>query len=242
MMMLALHGQNVPIVVFDHRAKVGQQAVTFYHSRIIILDDGFQHLKLKRDLDILLVNASDPFGGDRLLPLGNLREPVSGLKRAGLVVLTHVDRVSEEVLAALRARIQKVNPRAHLLESVHRPDFLLDVRSEKRLPLAHLRGRKVVSLSGIADPKQFEEMLVENEISLAQRWRYPDHHPYRLRELRALNRLGPELPIVTTFKDFTRLPKGWQEALPGELYVLAIKLDIIKGRNHWIDSLIQLAS
>ncbi len=241
MMHQALAGQNIPILVSPDRTKAGHEAVTFYHSRVIILDDGFQHLKLKHDLDIVLINALDPFGGGGLLPLGNLREPIGALSRAHLIVLTHADLVSDEALQDIRQRILNVNSRVPILEAAHKADFYFDVRSEKRLPLDHLDKKKIVALSGIADPSQFEESLAGVGAKVAQKWRYPDHHPYTARELRSIQQVRNGLPLVTTFKDFIRFPKNWRDIMEDEVLVLSIKLEILKGRNTWIDSLLNLA-
>ncbi|MEK7857892.1 MAG: tetraacyldisaccharide 4'-kinase [Elusimicrobiota bacterium] len=241
MMHQALAGLSVPILVSPDRTRAAVQAAQFFNSRIIILDDGFQHRKLKRDLDIVLVNATDPFGGGWLLPLGDLREPLSSLKRAHLILLTHVDLVAPERLEEIRRELRRRNAKAPILESIHKADFLLDVRAEKKHKLAHLQGQDVCALSGLADPASFEDQLTRCGMKLAQRWRYPDHHRYTMAELASLEKLRRGLPLVTTFKDFTRLPAGWKKALQADVYVLSIKLDILKGRNIWTDSLLSLA-
>lgn len=241
MMHHALAGQSVPIVVSADRAKAGETAVTYYHSRLLILDDGFQHLKLERDLDIVLVNALDPFGGGDVLPLGNLREPPTALRRAGMVLLTHADAVEPERLEEIKDELKRYNADAPILESAHKPDFLLDPRTGKRNRLTHLSGKKAVSFCGLADPAGFEGLLGRIGVELNQRWRYPDHYPFAAKDLRSISRVAKGLPLVTTFKDFTRLPPSWEKDVEGELYVLAIKLDILKGRNVWIDSLLSLA-
>lgn len=237
----SLAGQGVPVLVCPDRAKSGEIAVEMYDSRVIILDDGFQHLRLHRDLDVVLINARNPFGGGRLLPLGDLREPVSALRRAQMVVITHADRVTAPELAALRERIESIHPGVSVLESAHKADHLLDVRTEKKQPLAHLKGRAVVALSGLGDPLSFESSLEELGATLAQKWRFPDHHAYTARDLESVQKLRGDLPLLTTLKDFTRLPDGWRESLTGEVWVLGIKLDILKGRNAWIDTLDGLA-
>jgi tetraacyldisaccharide 4'-kinase len=241
MMHHALIGQNVPILVSADRGKAGAQAVDFYHSRLLILDDGFQHLKLHRDLDIVLVNATDPFGGGSMLPLGNLREPLSALSRASMIVLTHSDAVTAEALDSVKEELRRYNPKAPILEAAHKPDFLLDPRTGKRHRLSTISEKKVVSFCGLADPGSFESLLARIGAQSAQRWRYPDHYPYTLQDLESIARVAGGMPIVTTFKDYTRLPPGWETRVPAELLVLAIKLDILKGRNIWIDSLLSLA-
>ncbi len=241
MMHHSLLGQNIPILVCADRAKAGDQAVTYYHSKLLILDDGFQHLKLQRDLDIVLVNATDPFGGGSVLPLGNLREPLGALSRAGMIVLTHADAVEPGKLDALKEELKRHNPTAPILESAHKPDFLLNPRTGEKHKLSHLEGQKAVSFCGLADPSSFEELLTRIGIQTQQRWRYPDHYPYRPADIASIDRVAAGLPIVTTLKDMTRLPKNWQELVKGELYVLAIKLEILKGRNVWTDNLLALA-
>jgi tetraacyldisaccharide 4'-kinase len=237
----SLQGQGIPVLVCPDRAKAGALAVDMYGSKVVILDDGFQHLRLHRDLDIVLVNARDPFGGGRLLPLGNLREPISALRRASLVVITHADRVTVAELTALRETILKIHPAVPVLESAHRADHILDVRTEEKLPLAHLKGKSVVALSGLGDPLSFENQLEELGVTRSQTWRYPDHHVYTERELRSIEALRGGLPLATTFKDFVRLPARWRELLSGEILVLGIKLEILKGRNQWVDALDGLA-
>lgn len=237
----SLVGQGVPVLVCADRAKAGEIAVDMYDSRVIILDDGFQHLPLHRDLDVVLINARNPFGGGRLLPLGDLREPLSALKRAHMVIITHADRVTADELAALRERIEALHPGVAVLESAHKADHLLDVRTEKKLPLSHLKGKAVTCFSGLGDPLSFESSLEELGATLAQKWRYPDHHAYAERDLASIEKLRGDLPLITTLKDFTRLPSDWRDRLGGEVLVLGIKLDILKGRNAWIDTLDGLA-
>ena len=237
----SLQGQGVPVLVCPDRAKAGEIAVEMYGSRVVILDDGFQHLKLHRDLDVVLVNARDPFGGRRLLPLGNLREPISALRRAHLVIITHADRITAAALAALREEIHAVHPGVTLLESAHTADHLLDVRTEMKHPLSYLKGKPVAAFSGLGDPLSFESQLEALGASLAQTWRYPDHHVYTATELKAVESLRGGLPLVTTFKDFVRLPEQWREILSGDVLVLGIRLEILKGRNQWIDTLDALA-
>jgi tetraacyldisaccharide 4'-kinase len=237
----SLHGQGIPVLVCPDRAKAGELAVEMYGSRVLILDDGFQHLGLHRDLDIVLVNARDPFGGRRLLPLGNLREPLSALKRAGMVVITHADRVTAVELARLRDDLEALHPGVQVVESAHKADHILDVKTEAKLPLSRLKDAAVVALSGIGDPLSFEAQLEGLGVKVAQSWRYPDHHPYSSRELKSIEDLRGGLPLVTTHKDFVRLPEDWRERLSGEVFVLGIKLELLKGRNAWIDMLDQLA-
>jgi tetraacyldisaccharide 4'-kinase len=123
----------------------------------------------------------------------------------------------------------------------HNNYHILDVRTEAKHPLSYLKGKAVVALSGLGDPVSFEGQLESLGATLSQRWRYPDHHAYIDKELHSIEALRGGLPLVTTFKDFVRLPDKWRQILSKEILVLGIKLDIVKGRNIWIDTLDALA-
>ena len=200
---------------------------------MILLDDGFQHRRLRRDADIVLVSALDPFGGGRLLPSGDLREPKSALRRAHLVLITHADQVPEENLAALREEIESLHPGVPVAESVHKPDFLLDLREDRRRRLSHLKGRAAACVSGIGDPRPFESQLRRIGADLQQAWRFPDHHAFSREEILSIESVRRGMPLVTTFKDFPRLPEGWETLLTGEVLALGIRLDIVSGRREF---------
>jgi tetraacyldisaccharide 4'-kinase len=191
----SLQGLGVPVLVCPDRTKAGELAVEMYGSKIVILDDGFQHLRLHRDLDIVLVNARDPFGGRHLLPLGNLREPISALRRAQMVIITHADRVSAAELSQLHKDIESAHPGVSVLESIHKADHILDVRTEAKHPLSYLKGKAVVALSGLGDPVSFEGQLESLGATLSQRWRYPDHHAYIDKEFIRLRPCAEAFPL-----------------------------------------------
>ncbi|HVE13753.1 MAG TPA: tetraacyldisaccharide 4'-kinase, partial [Elusimicrobiota bacterium] len=233
MMHHALKDVEVPIFVSPDRVRSGQAAIRHYHSQVLLLDDGFQHLRLRRDVDIVLLNALDPFGGGHLLPLGNLRESAHGLRRAHLAVITHADRVSEAELARLRETIAQLAPRLPVAEAAHRPDHLLDLKKEERHPLERLRGTEVVTVCGLGEPQAFEEGVRGLGAALAQRWRYPDHHPYDEAELRSIENVRRGMPLVTTFKDAARFPAGWRAILGGEVLALSVRMELTRGRELW---------
>jgi tetraacyldisaccharide 4'-kinase len=233
MMHQALKGLGIPILVSPNRRLAGETALFYYDSQVLLLDDGFQHRRLKRDLDVVLLNATDPFGGGRLLPYGDLREPLSALKRAGLILLTHSDEVTPERLDEIRKTVVSHAPDTPIAEAAHRPDYLLDLKEGRRRRLNHLKGTPAVCFSAIGAPDSFETMLREIGAHIAQRWRYPDHHPYSARELQAIENLRDGMPVITTFKDFPRLPPDWQEFLKGEVLVLGVRMDILKGKSEW---------
>ncbi|MBI5211705.1 MAG: tetraacyldisaccharide 4'-kinase [Elusimicrobia bacterium] len=229
----ALKGLDVPILVCPDRVAAGREAMSFYQPDVILLDDGFQHLALQRDVDVLMVNARNPFGDRRLLPLGDLREPLGALAKAAMVVLTHADLVGHAELQALKDDIHEVKPGLPIVEAAHALDFLLDAARDERVAVASLKGRQAVSFCGLADPAQFEDQLAAAGVELTQRWRFPDHHAFSLSDLRSIENVRGGLPAVTTLKDLVRLPAGWRDLLGPGVLALGIKLEITKGKTTW---------
>ncbi|TBR19177.1 tetraacyldisaccharide 4'-kinase [bacterium] len=237
MMHRALKGLDIPILVSPDRVAAAETAVRFCGPDILLLDDGFGHRRLGRDADIVLLNALDPFGGGRLLPAGNLREPKSALARAALALVTHADQVQPERLAEIRAAIEAARPGLPVAESVHKAEGVYGLKDEVRHSLRWLKGRKVCALSAIGSPTSFEAELRKAGAEVVQAWRYPDHHPYTADEMRSIESVRAGLPLVTTFKDFPRLPKGWEALLSGEVLALGIRLEVVRGKAKWEEAL-----
>lgn len=229
----SLKSKKIPIVVSSNRVEAGRIALRRFNPRVLLLDDGFQHLRLKRDADIVLVDAKAPWGGGELLPAGNLREPLTGLRRAKAIMITHADQVSEDELAAIRAKIEEIVKRPNLIEAVHSPQFFLDLKNNKRLPLTVLKGEDVAALSALGNPASFEFMLQGLELELKQKWRFPDHHAYTLDEIRSIENVRGDYPLVTTLKDFTKFPDEWRDVVKRPAFAMGIRLKITRGREHW---------
>jgi len=229
------------VFVCADRFAAGEAAVK-HSADLILMDDGFQHLSVGRDADIVLVNAADPFTGDRLLPYGNLREKPSGLKRASAVILSHCEQASEEEIAALKKAVSEINPSVPVLTSLHEMKCFVRPGEPGSLPLSCMAGRRAVALSAIGDPVSFEKSLGVLGVNLEQRWRYPDHHFFTRTELNSLKNAKGGLPVITTAKDFERFPEDWMKFIGEELYILAVSmtfrengagalLDLIKSRT-----------
>jgi len=218
-----LEDLGVPVVVSSDRYKAGLAALKL-GADILLMDDGFQHFALKRDADIVLVNATSPFSEDRVLPYGNLREPASGLARAAAVVITHCEQVTQAAIDDLRAEIRDINPDAKIIESMHSPEKFLDPATARPVDLDAIRGRPAVALSAIGDPASFESALGKLKIELRQIWRYPDHHAFTVAELAAAHQSRGGLPLITTYKDFARFPQGWQETLKSGVLIFSVKI------------------
>src|SRR6267142_2685902 len=158
--MLASNLKDVVVLVDKDRVKSGRYAIEKFGCDTLLLDDGFQYWKLRgRRQDIVLVDRQQPFGNERLLPRGTLREPPSHLARASFIFITKSDGHTED----LRRRIAQLNPSAGIIECIHHPLYLEDVFTGQRIGLEFFKGRKVASLSGIAQPESFEQSLVKLE-------------------------------------------------------------------------------
>ena len=198
---------HVPIVVGADRAAAARLCVERFGPDVLVMDDGFGHLRLRRDLDILTLDATNPFGNGKLLPCGTLREPISALSRAEVAILTRTDQATRTQLEATRNRLKLINPNLTVINSVHRPTCLRRLSDMRRFDLDFLLGKRVLAVCGIAKPESFFLTLSRLGASVT-RVAFPDHHLFSRRETAALfARLkteGHEL-IVTTEKDAVRL-------------------------------------
>jgi len=203
----------------------------------IVLDDGFQHWRIKRDLDIVVINSVNPFGNGAILPLGVLREGLGSLKRAQVYCLTRTDETTSDKLQVLRKELGKINPDALIMEAIHAPEYFLDVLTGEKLELELVHGKKSALLAGIADPSSFERTLKGLQATIVSRSYFDDHYEYRAEDLeRVLNSaLNSKADLlITTEKDIVRC-KNWfkdQQGTKIRILVLKIALKILKGEEE----------
>jgi tetraacyldisaccharide 4'-kinase len=215
---------DVPVMVSPDRFRSGLAAIEKFKSDILLMDDGYQFFRLRRDRNVVLINATAPFHRDSLLPLGDLRETPAGLRRADAVILSHCEHVSRAEVQAIREEVKKINPSVPVMESRHSPDTYLNAFEKTGEPLSRFQGKKVAVLSGIGDPQSFEDALARLKAVPAQIWRYPDHHQFTRAELSAIQATRGGMPLITTYKDFTRFPADWQEILKSGVYILSVEI------------------
>ncbi len=231
--MLASNLKDVVVLVDKDRVKSGRYAIEKFGCDTLLLDDGFQYWKLRgRRQDIVLVDRQQPFGNERLLPRGTLREPPSHLARASTIFITKSDGATYE----LRRRITQYNPTAGIIECIHHPLYLEDIFTGQRLGLDFLKGRKVASLSGIAQPESFEQSLVKLGAELVYSKRFADHHRFTQQEvINVINRSKKRQAetIVTTQKDAVRFPKVDRRDLP--IFFMRVEIKILSGANDFHD-------
>ncbi|MCC6491965.1 MAG: tetraacyldisaccharide 4'-kinase [Pirellulales bacterium] len=234
---LELSLPDVPHLQNPDRAASAQVAVEELASQILVLDDGFQHRRLARDLDVVLLDASQPFGFDYLLPRGLLRESPTGLARAGVVVLSRADMVDQHARQAVRRRVQAYAPRAVWCEVQHQPAELLD-SSGRRRPLADLAGQPVAAICGIGNPAGFRHTLCSLGAALVAWREFPDHHDYRredLEQIAAIARQANAVAVVCTRKDLVKLRTPTIGGIP--LQALAVELKFLVGERDFVAAL-----
>jgi tetraacyldisaccharide 4'-kinase len=202
------------------RIAAGQEAIKDFGSEVFVLDDGFQHLRLARDLNIVCIDATNPWGGGRLLPYGRLRESLAGMRRADCVVLTRCDQV--ESVEILREEVLELSGGKPIFESRMRP---VRVTSLRNGPEILVPGR-VGAFCAVGNPSSFFESLRGLGYELGLERAFADHHAYSQSEVDDLNQLAVQTgatALITTAKDAVKL-KGMAFSLP--CYVLEIEIVI----------------
>jgi tetraacyldisaccharide 4'-kinase len=198
---------DVPHYQGRDRVELARTAVEESESEVLVLDDGFQHRRLARDLDVVLVDATDPWGGNYLLPRGGLREPKRNLRRAGFVVLTRCDAAGADIVRGIEDEIRTLVPGAPVAKTIHAPLELLS--GSAREGTEALRGRRVGAFCGIGNPDAFRATLTSLGADVRDFRSYPDHHPYTRADVDDLRAWAIGLPadawVVTTQKDWVKL-------------------------------------
>lgn len=198
-------------------------------SQLLILDDGFQHRRISRNLDLVLIDALNPWGYGALLPRGLLREPVRALRRAALIVLTRTDQAPTGKVETIRRQISETAPGRDVVEIAFPPDRLLQSTGAAG-EIAVLRGQKVAAFCGIGNPGAFRQSLAGAGFEVVEFRQFPDHHAYTRAEIESLRHWADSLPvaaIVTTQKDLVKLQLDQLGEQP--LWALGIGVEMIHG-------------
>jgi tetraacyldisaccharide 4'-kinase len=231
--MLASNLKDVIVLVDKDRVKAGRYAIEKFGCDTLLLDDGFQYWKLRgRRQDVVLIDCQSPFGNEHMLPRGTLREPPEHLARANVIFLTKSDGQTK----ALRQRIAGLNTKAAVIECIHQPLYFENVFAGERMELEFLKGKKVGSLSGIAQPESFEQSLVKLGAELVYAKRFADHHRFSQQEIiNAINRGKKRQAemILTTQKDAVRFPRLDRRDLP--IYFMRVEINILAGADDFRD-------
>lgn len=232
---------DVPHLQGRDRVALATTAAEELEAGLLVLDDGFQHRRLHRDLDIVLIDATRPPTRDYLFPRGTLREPASGLRRAGAIVLTRCDQVPPGEVTAIRNWLNRGFPGKPVATTEHRPTELSG--GEEPEPPESLAGKAVLAFCGIGNPAAFRRTLEVLGATVADFRAFPDHHPYTRADVDDLNRWAaghaPGIPVVTTQKDWVKLRVP--EIGGRRLRVLRIGLSFRDGQDDFDAELRRIA-
>jgi tetraacyldisaccharide 4'-kinase len=222
---------GVPVIVNPDRVAGAAEAIRRHGVQVLVMDDGFQHRRLARDVDIVAIDATLPFGYGKMLPAGLLREPIAGLRRAHAAVLTRCDQVPEEALKRIEEDIRRINRDLVIARSIHAP-VGIKTREGAAIGLDQLRGRQLFAFCGIGNPRSFFRVIEDLGGLLVGSRAYDDHYRYRAADLDQIRREAKAKEaslILTTQKDWTKISRlaGSQDSPP--LAYLAVELQITAG-------------
>ena len=233
--LLAKKLPGVPIMVGSDRLTATRQAIKMFHPDVVILDDAFQHRRIGRDLDIVLLDTRKPWGNGRLLPAGPLREIPANINRASLIVLTRSDdpEITNQRLKTLRALTD-----IPVIRSEHRPVEWVDVHMRKVHLLQHLHNQNLVAFSGIGHPDSFIDTLKAIEIEPSVVIHFRDHHWYTAKDMIKIERTALKIgatALITTEKDGVRII-GIKEL---DLPIYCLRIECIMDRFEILNQLLR---
>ena len=242
--MIARKLPGVPVAVGGDRCTAGFEVVQLWgHTEgVLILDDGFQQRQLARDLDILTIDSTQPFGTGKLLPAGTLREPKTALKRADVLLLTRTDLAAESI------NFEQFDHGKQVFQTCHQPTKLYQLSTGEEWTLDLLNGRTILAVCGIGNPEAFARTLRQFEPKAVELLAFPDHHPYSLADLNDISARARDIGVnivVTTEKDSQKLEAfvaTTEFSLPQsvQFFVLEVELEIrtnpevLKNRLHQV--------
>lgn len=237
-LLIAQRCPGVPVVVGADRPAAGQRLIDRYRIDTLIMDDGYQHMALRRDTDILVLDGSVPFGNGHLLPRGRLREPLSAIVRATAVLVTRASQGGR--LDELKAAVRAVAPEAPIWVTDFAPSAVVQVGGSSTMEPSVLKGERVLAVSGIGNPASFRTLLEAAGVVVADYCVFPDHHAYSREDVlevrQAAERAGAGR-IVTTEKDAVKLAQ-FEEA-KGTIWALRIDLTWLEGCDEWTRVVLQ---
>jgi tetraacyldisaccharide 4'-kinase len=229
------------VVVGSNRFAAGELAQSKLGCDVFILDDGFQHFELKRDLDIVCVNALDPFGNGNLIPSGILREAPDALCRAGLVVLTNCGLAEDAKLSALDIKIKSLTKKENVWSTYKITGFRKIIeRTEKDLE-EKLGSKTVYAVSALGKNRGFGKLLEESGFKVSEHYEFRDHHSYSGQDIKKILSLAEKpFPLLTTEKDAVKLENilsGFDKKETARFYAVKIDIEFLKGEEHWKESI-----
>ncbi len=223
-------------VVVDPNRVEGASRAADAGADVCVMDDGFQHRRLRRDLDIVLIDATNPFGYGYCLPRGLLREPLSALADAGAIVITRSDMILSSHLENLAGRVRELAPQASVHMAVHRPTGVTD-QADLDVPAQIVSRKQAYAFCGLGNPESFLETLAHQGIRVVGNMMLADHVGYDRRKIEAIEaearKCGADV-LITTQKDYVKLPPG---AFEMPLWRLGVEIRITAARDELVEKI-----
>jgi len=238
---------NVPVLVGKDRVKSAREVSDKHLAETVILDDGFQYRRLTRDLDIVCIDAANPFGNGWLIPAGSMRETKRSLKRADIFLITKVDLVSaKDKVKKLEDRLRRLNPKAVIAKAIHRPLYFYrlsdkvgnrhacSLPDEEKVNIDQLKNKEIALVSAIGSPECFEKTILRLGLKINKHFILRDHHSYtkydvaQIDEYCKKNKLDT---VITTEKDAVKLTCHVSRVTCHEYLVLKVRLEIIENED-----------
>jgi len=239
---IAILAESCPgaeVIVNPDRVAGAAKAIEKYTAKVLIMDDGFQHRRLGRDLDIVAIDATQPFGYSKILPAGLLREPVSSLKRADAVVLTRCDQATEAQLSELEQKLLAINPDMKIARSIHAPVYAISTNNHK-ISIEELKSKKVFAFCGIGNPDAYFKTVKDIGAELVGSEAYNDHYHYTDACLTEISKQAKESGadlVLTTQKDWTKVITNTEFRISGSkshppFAYLAVEIKFLAGEDE----------
>jgi len=222
---------DVPYLQNPDRVAAARQASAQRQCQLILLDDAFQHRRIGRNLDIVMLDALEPFGFGHVFPRGTLREPISGLRRADVVALSRADMLSPPQREEIRRQVERYAPHCLWVEVAHAARVLTCFTAREE-PLSSLLGKPVAAFCGVGNPAGFRHTLAASGFEVVELREFPDHHRYSHRDLASLGDWTDRLEVAAVLCTEKDLVKIEQDDLGGQpLWAVRVGLDFLAGRE-----------
>ena len=240
-LLIAQRCPGVPVAVGADRPSVGRHLIGRHHIDTLIMDDGYQHMALRRETNILVLDAGAPFGNGHLLPRGRLREPLSAMARATAVLVTRASQAAR--LDDLKAAVRAVAPTVPIWVTDFAPGAVVQVGGSSTMEPSALKGERVLAVSGIGNPASFRKLLEAAGAVVADYCVFPDHHAYSREDVQKVRQAAEHLGvdrIVTTEKDAVKLAQ-FDEVARQEVPIWALRIDLtwLEGFEEWTRVVLQ---
>lgn len=222
---------DVPHLQSTNRVEAARQAIKEFGAELILLDDGFQHRRLRRNLDIVLLDATEPFGFEHVFPRGTLREPLTGLARADVVMLSRADMLESYARQVVRDRVARLAPQAVWCEVQHAPQELINASGDST-PLDTLRGKRIAAFCGIGNPAGFHHSVESLGVEVVAWREYPDHYSYSQDDIESLAQWADSAEtILCTRKDLVKVQVATIGGIP--LRSVGVQLQFSAGQSEF---------